>query len=655
MTIFDFGRVLEIDLSTETIKIYELTKEDVIKFIGGEGVAAKIYWDVMSSNPNIDPFDENNVLIFATGPLTGTGVPGAGRTIVAGKSPQSYPERFTTSSFGGEWGAELRYAGYDILVIRGIAKNPVYIWIKDEDIEIRSAAHLWGKNTFAVREIITSEVNDEEAKIIAIGPAGEKKVRYASIIHRSGHAAGQGGFGAVMGSKNLKAIAVRGLRRIIRVYDPNNLLSLIEKVKKIATLLGITTEMSPIYEGYKKLGTAPVVSELIPFVEKYKVRNTGCHACPKGCHVFLDVPGLGGGEMTCVQFFYCWLQLGTIGKVDETCFLAKQLADMYGINVYELLQLIPYVLVLYEKGILSEDLGIPFSKFPNREFIESLISKIVERSGIGNLLAEGTWRLAEKLGRLKEYLDMDGIEESLANKFGPIAGSVGYGAGGHGYCAHYDPRDYIVSGILWATSHRDPWSYSHEYVAVVEWSGLDYEYQQRIAEIAWGSKYAIHPKGSPKYDEYEVKAAIIIQNRSVVKNSLPLCDWIYPILSTPHTENYIGDVEIMSKLFTAVTGIKITEQDLLKIGERIFNLERAILVIEGRRNTDDTLPEYLFKYPQRWTGSPPLDKEKFKKVMSTYYEMRGWTSEGIPKEEKLNELGLEDVAKILHRKGFIIR
>ncbi len=652
MSSLEFGRVLKIDLSTEAVKVYDIARDDMRKFIGGEGIAAKIYWDEVP--PNINAFDENNILIFATGPLVASGAPGAGRTIVAGRSPQSYPEGYTISSFGGEWGAELRYAGYDILVIKGKAKKPVYIWIKDEDVEIRSASHLWGKDTFTVRENIIREVNDEEAKIITIGPAGEKRVRYAPIIHRSGHAAGQGGFGAVMGSKNLKAIAVRGTRRIIKVHDPDGLLALVERVKKIATLMGVTTEESPLCEGYKKVGT-PVVSELVPFIEKYKLRNTGCHDCPKGCHVFLEVPELGGGEMTCVQFFYCWLQLGAKGEVDEACFLAKQLADKYGVNVYELLQLIPYILVLNEKGVLSEEeTGIPFSKFPGKEFIETLILKIANREGIGDLLAEGTWRFAEKLGRLKEYLTMEGIEESLANKFGMVAGYMGYGTGGHGYCAHYDPRDFIVSGILWATGHRDPWSYSHEYIAVVEWSGLDFEYQQKIAEIAWGSKDAIHPMGDPKYDEHEVRAAIIVQNRSVIKNSLPLCDWIYPILCTPYTEAYIGDIEMASKLFTAVTGIKMTEQELLKIGERIFNLERAILVREGRRREGDTLPDYVFLYPHRWTGSPPLDREKFEKVMDMYYSMRGWdVKTGIPKEEKLKELGLEDVARKLREEGLL--
>ncbi len=652
MWLEDFGKLLRINLSTGKISKETIEKRDLERFVGGQGIAALIYWREVP--PKVDPFSEENKLIFATGPLTGSAAPGSGRAIVAGKSPHTYPESYTISSIGGEFGPELRFAGYDVLVIEGKAPKPVYIRIRNDKVEIRSAEHLWGLDTFEVRKKLERELGDPETKIVTIGVAGEKLVRYAAIIHRSGHAAGQGGFGAVMGSKNLKAIAVRGTKREIKVADPEKLLELAEKIKEIATLQGVATNRSPLYPAYMKVGT-PCYSGFIPLIEKYKVRNTGCEGCPRGCYVFLDIPDMGGGEMTCVQFYYGWLQ-HSIGEADETMFLAKQLADKYGIDVYELLQLIPFLRVLADREVISEEeSGIPFSDFPERSFIETLLHKIAYREGLGDALAEGTWRFAEKLGMLDKYLSLDDdLHDEIATNVGPIAGFMGYSTCGHGYCAHYDPRDFIVSGILWATNHRDPWSYSHEYIAVVEWSGLDFEDQQRIAKMVWGSEDAVHPRGAPKYDEYEVRAAIIVQNRSAAKNSLILCDWIYPMYTSPATEDYVGDIEMMSKLFRAVTGADVTENDLVKLGERIVNLERAILVRDGRRRSGDVLPEYMFIYDHYWTQSPALDKDEWENMMDMYYEFRGWDKEtGIPTREKLESIGLADVAEELAKLGLL--
>lgn len=644
----DFGKTLDIDLSDERILTYNLSEELVTKFLGGEGIAAWLYWKnrVGGSALSLD-----NVLVFATGPLTGI-APGAGRTVVAGKSPMSVPESFTTSSFGGEWGAELRFAGYDILIIRGKTETPVYLWINDDEVEIRSAKHLWGKGTLKVRELLTKELNDEEVKVLTIGPAGERQSRFASIIHRSGHAAGQGGFGAVMGSKNLKAIVIRGLRRSLKVSNPNLFFEEAERVKKMAHHLSIVSQFSPVYKAYVELSVAPLPEDLIPITRKYMKKRTGCHGCPKSCHVYIELPEKNiKGEMSCVQFFFCWFQQGYKGYADEACFLAKHLADELGLNCYELMQLIPLLMALYEKGILPKDVGIPFEKYPEEEFLEALLNKIALREGIGDLLAEGTWRFAEKLGVLEKYLSLsDDMEDVIVKYWGPVAGASGYGPGVRGYCNHYDPRDYVVSALLWATSHRDPWSFSHEYVAVVHWSGLDLEQQRALSKYAWGSEDAVHVLGSPSYSVEEVKAAIIIQNRSCVKNSLILCDWLYPMVTSPDvSRNYFGDIELVSRLTNAVLGSNFTEQDLQFIGERIFNLERAILLREGAG--DILLPEHLLTHSQKFTLSPPIDKDKFKAMLKTYFELRGWSDKGVPTKEKLFQVGLDEVVKFLQEAG----
>lgn len=630
----EFKYVLRVNLTDESVK-KELIPENIVEmFLGGEGIAAWIYWnEILPKVKGKSAFDLSNKIVIVTGCLTGV-APGSGRVIISAKSPQSYPEGYTISSIGGEFGLELRYAGFDALVIEGKAEKPVYLWIKDGHAELRDAKHLWGLGVFKAQENIKKELGEENANIITIGPAGEKLVRFASIIHRSGHAAGQGGFGAVMGYKNLKAIAVRGTKRALPVKNPERLIELAEKVKSIATPLGATTDNAFFSSSLKELNI-PVLAptEFLPIIKKYLVRATGCATCPKPCHALLNVPEVGVGEVSCVQYFYSWFQYAK-GVINEDFFLAKQLADDLGLNVYELYQIIPFILILYERGVLKDEF---IRDYPGSEFIKQLYKKIVERKGIWDKVAEGAWRLAEHLNMLNEYLNM---EEEIAEKVGAFAGAGGYGAGNRGYVGHYDPRDYIVIGLLWATSHRDPMSFSHEYVSVVHWSGIeDLDKQKEIAKVAWHSEESVHAIGFPSYSEAEAKAAILIQHRSVLKNMLGLCDWIYPIVCTPATKSWIGDLELEAKIYSAVVGHEVTSDDLLHIAERVFTLERLIMIAEG--TVGDNLPPRYFNKSNYWTGSPPIDKEKWSELLKMYYRLRGWDEKGIPTMSKLKELGLD--------------
>ena len=209
---------------------------------------------------------------------------------------------------------------------------------------------------------------------------------------------------------------------------------------------------------------------------------------------------------------------------------------------------------------------------------------------------------------------------------------------------HYDPRDDAVTALLWAMDDRDPFHDKHSHVALVHWSGLDLDEQKVVAEYAYYSGEAVQPMGDLKYSSAEAMAAILDQDRASLKGSLGLCDWVYPIMLSPLEErNYLGDTSIESKLFSAVTGIDVTEADMLKVGERIWNLQRAIMIREGRRREDDTFPEYLFELPAAW-GSPPVDREKWEQLKDEYYRLRGWDLQtGIPTREKMEELGLGDV------------
>ena len=336
---------------------------------------------------------------------------------------------------------------------------------------------------------------------------------------------------------------------------------------------------------------------------------------------------MGGTEFHCMQLYYAWLS----GWMDDVAYEVKLLHDKLGINVYDLLYMIPWLRKLNEDGVInSEDTGIAFDEWPGRDFIVPLLDSIAYRKGFGDTLAEGVPRAAEKLGQL----------DSLMNE--EAKGGASYG--GHGMSIHYDARDYVVSGLLWATDDRDPFHDKHSHIALVHWSGLDLDEQKVVAEYAYYSGDAAQPMGDSQYSSGEAMAAILDQDRSSLKSALGLCDWVYPIMLSPLEERkYIGDTSIESKLFSAVTGIDVTEADMLKAGERIWNLQRAIMVRDGRRREDDTIPEYLFELPAIW-GSPPVDREKWEQLKDEYYRLRGWDIQtGIPTKAKMEELGLGDV------------
>ncbi|RLI26984.1 MAG: hypothetical protein DRO52_01450 [Candidatus Hecatellales archaeon] len=653
------GRILRVDLTEgKTYTVSTTTYAD--RFLGGIGFADKIYWD--EARPDMDPFDPESLLFFTVGPLTGTLVPGSARTIVAGKSPITYPRpAYTRSSFGGEWGPELKFAGYDCLVIKGKAEKPVYLWIQDDNVEIRDATRIWGADAYATQDLVKREVGDERAQVVAIGPAGEKLVRFACIIHRRARAAGQGGFGAVMGSKNLKAIAVRGTKGVA-VADPEGVLALREYVTPRFVICCSSIEDSRRFHATRDHWNITKMANpwIPPFIKKYgldsrgRVRNTGCFACPIGCHNYCEVPGFPGGEISCLQWWYANLITNRSPLPDEKAeratWEAKTLADQYGLNAYEFMQMIPLLRALHADGIIDDEkTGIPISKFPDREFMVTLLRKITYREGFGDILAEGTWRAAEKLGVLEEHF--------LKRDLGEFSGSyfVSGGAGGHGFSGHYDPRAFILDALLWAMYSRDPFDHAHEDTNLVFWSGLPFEEQKKIAKEIYGSENAIHPIGKPEYDEDKARAVIIIENRANVKDALTLCDWLYPMILDAVTGG-VGDLTVESKFFTAVTGKEMTYEELLKIGERLWNLERAIMVTEGRTRKDDTLPDLYFMYPQKAPEipSPPIDREKFEELKTHYYRLRGWDpSTGYPTEEKLKELGLEDVAAKLREMGKI--
>lgn len=630
------GKVLRVDLTNRTVKSEDTIPKYAPQFTGGVGICAKVAWDEIPVGTG--PFDPENRLILAPGVLTGTIAPSSGRTEIGGISPHIYPKpAYTVSGIGGYWGNELKQAGYDAVVVQGIADSPVYVTIRNEQAEMRDAGKLWGQDAYETQKKIESEFGDS-LKSFVIGPAGERLVRFASVISGTGNAAGQGGFGAVMGSKKLKAIAVSGSKGV-KVARPDDLLEQAKHVRELATLL-LATPKSILWAdqsidpsdinktALRYRSNAPSVPGAMRFTEKYKGKPVGCMGCPINCYLYFNVPEIGSGRVSCMQWAFAVYRR----RVDEVVWESKTLQDKLGLNAFEIYMMIPWLLQMKTSGLISEkETKIPIEAYPEREFIVPLLNKISRREDFGDVLAEGTCRAAERVGQSSlKWL----LEDPKSNY------------GGYGMGIHNDPRTWIVTGLQWATHSRDPFNDQHDYLDLVLWSGLSFEEQQLIAEKVYGSRDAVHKQGESKYDVHEARATVLVQDRRCVKCSLGLCDWVYPMIVSPQNKGepaYMGDTSVESRMFSAVTGIDMDEQSMNQAGERIWNLERAIMIREGRTREDDTLPPHFFLH--KLGRNDPVDKSRFESLKDSYYGLRGWdAATGKPTREKLEQLDLKEVA-----------
>jgi len=615
------GKVLQVDLANEVVKKVPTADYRPEEFIGGVGLNAKIFWDL--GCPKVDAFDPGNPLIISAGPLTGIYGPFS-RGEVCAISPQCHPdELFTYSGFGGMFPAEMKYAGYDGIVILGKAEKPVYLSIHDGDVEIKDADDLWGVETFEAQRVL---MNDEpEASILVIGPAGERLSRVAVILNETKFAAGQGGFGAVMGSKNLKAVAVRGTG-VVAVAKPDRILELtrtiIEENKKVVPMVRLL---------FRTPYMAPQETKVI-FARKYFKKHYGCYGCPQQCCSIHDIPGIGLSGASCAD----WVWAPRFSIEPKEIWEANLLCQRLGINIYELIGIAFLLTLSLEAGILTmkeieEDIGLPAPKWlggtaTNHEFLTVLLHKIAN----GEVpYAEGTARFTEHFRKKLVY------GERLADLYKEV-----YTA--RGYAFHH--LDNLGSALHWATDTRDPVNSSHEYKL--------------------NSPKAMEHFGLPPYDSYQIvdlsktvyegaeRVTAWVQDNQCLKNSLPVCEFwalITSFYKPPEMDLRIFE----SMLFSAVTGLDMDVDRIARAGERIWNLRRAIMVKrENRTREGDTLNEPYFKkaitcLAGTATGlvSGPIDKGKFEALKDRYYELRGWDANtGWPTRAKLEELGLKDVA-----------
>jgi aldehyde:ferredoxin oxidoreductase len=637
------GKILRVDLSSQSITTLP-TQDYADRFLGGQGIAEKLYWDEVP--PSARAFDAANALTFATGPLCGIPVFGGSRWQVSGKSAAPSPEHFDNCNLGGRWGVWLKFAGYDAILVRGKSEKPVYLFLHDDVAEIKDASALWGTGAIKTREILKAELG-ESVSVVAIGPAGENMVTMATL-QADNDASGSGGLGATMGSKKLKAIAVQGTKKRARVAHPQRLK---EQARKFH-------ELSP--------GALTEAGGLALRIMGPQTKKELCWGCAGDClrRAYQAEDGRIGKFMCQSAIFYKLFQSmaeGTPAEGYELAFHANKLCDDYGVDTLAITLSIIWMYGCYAAGILSdESTGIPLSKLGRPEFIETLVKKLSLREGFGDVLAQGLPKAADLVG--------SGARDFVVNYISKA-----------GQPSINDPRLYCTSALLYAMQPEPPMAQLHELSShILRWldwrkgaknAYLSNDAMRAMAKRFWGSEVAA------EMGTFEGKAlaAKMIQDREVAKECLILCDFVWPIMETPNTEDHVGDPTLQSQILSAVTGKDVDEEGLNRIGERVFNLERAILVREGHRGReDDRLPETWHNMPLEGDFTNPecivpgkgdeavprigskVDREEFERAKSEYYQLRQWdVATGLQTKAKLEELRLEDIAEDLERRGLL--
>ncbi|MDI6755976.1 MAG: aldehyde ferredoxin oxidoreductase family protein [Thermodesulfobacteriota bacterium] len=631
------GKILRVDLSSGKIEKQDLDLDFAHKYIGGRGFGSRFLYDEVP--PEVAPFDPANRLILTPGALFGTAVPAASRTTATSKSP-------TTGMFGdghssGHWGALLKSAGYDMLIIQGAAEKPVYLWIDNDKVEIRDAAKFWGKTTMEADQTLKETLGDWDIGTISIGPAGEKKVRLAGIFSDGimGTFA-RTGLGAVMGSKNLKAVATRGTRDIGIVDVPafkkayQDYLQVISvdpyvpPATKYGTCRFMYHRVKFGIHGAKnwRLGDfdwKPLDPEV--FRSDYQIKASACPMCPVRCRREYRIPtGKYAGTVTKLE----WETIArcmTCGVNDpEAVIYFSHLCNQYGMDVEGIGDTIAFAMECYEKGLLTdkETDGIKL-RFGNPEVLMEVTRKIAFREGLGDLLAEGSLRAAKAIGKGAEKFAMQ------------VKGSE-MSAG--------DPRGMPVRAVSYATSTRgSDHLRSNPYVEelITPEEGLQFFGSAEAADIFQGLK----GKG---------RLLAWSENFVTIGDLLGLCKFAYyRSAAFPYLRK--KGLELATRFYNACNGTDLTEETMFQAGERAFNIEKAFNAREGAGREKDIIPERFFKEGLAGggpSGGAVVDREKFDLILDEYYEGRGWNEKtGLPKKQTLKRLGLQDIAEDLARRN----
>ncbi len=600
------GKILTVDLSTKEGKRQKIGDSFALKYLGGDGFGAYFLNTLVS--PKSDPLDGENVLVLAPGLFVGTPVPTGGKTSFFAKSPLT--NGWGEGVMGGRIGFALKQAGYDSLIVTGKAEKPSCLHLCDDEVKVKSAEHLWGKST---RETAEAIKKDERDVIVAtIGMGGEKLVRYA-VVDCEERQAGRGGIGAVMGAKNLKAIAIEGSKDIT-MADPEKMMSLLEKWYN---------EMlkHPSFEDDGKYGTGEFLEwinaekgtfptrnwregvfderkEIDPYywAPRYAIKNKGCVQCTKPCGKAFVIKGSYEGELDGVEYETLFSLGGNCGNPSiEALAKANELCDLYGIDTISAGGTIGFAMDLYENGILSrEDVGMDLH-FGNGTAVVEMVEKIAKREGIGDILAEGVKRAAEKIGK--------GAEEYAVHVRG------------------MEPPAYDVRGI--------------------KGMGLAFMTSPRGACHLRSGAYSLELTG--KFWKYEGVDRFSAENKGKEIADMENFMAIYDALGVCKFSRGIFLLEAFGDLLEAGIGKRISEEELVRIGERICNLKHVFNIKCGWKKEDVQLPQKIRKpIPEGVSKGGFISEKEEKKMLQDYFMARGWDKKGIPTEKKLKELEIEE-------------
>ena len=586
-------KVLDIDLNTKTYKVYPLDMEMARLYIGGRGLGARLLWDMVG--PEVDPLSTENVLIFTNGPLTATGYQTSNRFSVSTKSPLT--GTVLDANSGGFWGMQFKKAGYDVMIIRGKSERPVWIEIKSDVITFHDASELWGLRVFDVTKKLGQ--NNNRRNVLCIGPAGENLSRLAAIMNDRERSLARGGPGAVMGSKNLKAIVVEGKQRPV-IEDPDRFKFMLYEARKLLAGSPLTSQALPEFGTVVMMNIVNNVGALATrnhqqvqfegaeaisgeeLTDKYLVKNASCWACPIGCTRVSRTEKVEGEGP---EFESTWAFGAQCGIDDLPAIIeANTLCNDLGLDTISTGSTIACAMELSERGYMDSDL-----RFGRADQLAPVIEAMAYRRDLGADLADGSLRLATKCGHPELSMSVKALEMPA-----------------------YDPRGMQGQGLLYATSNR---------------GGCHMR----------GNMLGLEVLGLPKlFDRFQVQGkssfVILHQNSNAAIDSLVLCKF---------TNMGVAE-EYFARVLSAVTGIHYATGDMIKVGERVWNLERLYNLREGFTRNDDILPPRLL-------NEAPADGPsqgwvvQLEPMLKEYYRGRGWDENGVPKQQKLEELGLANL------------
>ncbi len=612
-----FGKLLRINLTDRTSRVEEIDHTVLYKFVGGTALGAKILYDEVL--PGIDPLGPENKLIYTAGPLTGTETPCASRLNVTTKSPLT--GAIATALSGGYFPVEMKWTGFDAIVFEGKASEPVYVLIRDDKVEIKSAVRYWGLNTQDTQTYMKEDLNDHNIRIACIGPAGENLSLISCIINEC-RAIGRKGVGAVMGSKNLKAIAVRGTKEVPIANQ--------KKFKEtIKEFLKYLRDSELVYPVFSKTGTSSAVGatsalgffpaknwqdtgveDLAPHLDsnvfaQYRQTRNSCYRCPIACsQVRMAKTGRYAGISTEGPEYETIYSLGSVLGIKDPAFIiaADRLCDELGLDTISAGVTVGMAMELYERGIFTATDGLEL-KFGNQEATLTLLRMMAYKEGFAKIFADGTKRAGQAIGNGAEYYAMEvkGLELPA-----------------------YDVRGAKAHGVNYATAY--PGADHNKGYAGQEVFGTPIPYPVERLEI----------KGKGILAKWN-------QDFSGCYDATTLCAFPALLALAPVAQKVIAD------LLSAVTGWEFTEQSVWQLGERLNNLCRMFNVREGFSRKDDYLPRRLMEEPIKdgLSKGEMISQQDLDFMLDEYYEARGWDKNGIPTAAKLQELGLEDTIKDL--------